>query len=57
MQKQLLLVVTRIEKPDNVKIRNVDTGIDFLEASVDELPADIFISVAAIYDFKNEKNI
>ena len=43
---------TSIEKPDNVKIRNVDTGIDFLEASVDELPADIFISVAAICDFK-----
>ncbi len=46
---------TSIEKPDNVKIRNVDTGIDFLEASVDELPADIFISVAAICDFKMKK--
>ena len=46
---------TSIEKPDNVKIRNVDTGIDFLEASVDELPADIFISVAAICDYKMKK--
>ena len=46
---------TSIEKPDNVKIRNVDTGIDFLEASVDELPADIFVSVAAICDFKMKK--
>ena len=46
---------TSIEKPDNVKIRNVDTGIDFLEASIDELPADIFISVAAICDYKMKK--
>ena len=46
---------TSIEKPDNVKIRKVDTGIDFLEASIDELPADIFISVAAICDYKMKK--
>ena len=43
---------TNIKPPENVDIRNVKTGEDFLEESLALLPADIYISVAAISDFK-----
>lgn len=43
---------TNIEKPRNMKIKNVKTGKDFLASSIEELPTDIFISVAAISDWK-----
>ena len=51
---------TNIEKPRNMKIKNVKTGKDFLASSIEELPTDIFISVAAISDwevktFSNQK--
>ena len=51
---------TNIEKPRNIKIKNVKTARDFLASSIEELPADIFISVAAISDwevktFSNQK--
>ena len=43
---------TNIQKPDNVKLIEVKSGEDFLRAAIRELPADIFVSVAAICDWK-----
>ncbi|MBH43220.1 MAG: bifunctional phosphopantothenoylcysteine decarboxylase/phosphopantothenate--cysteine ligase CoaBC [Rickettsiales bacterium] len=43
---------TSIDPPSNVKIVNVKTGEDFLNFSLKNLPADVFVSVAAISDWK-----
>ena len=43
---------TSIDPPSNVKIVNVKTGEDFLNFSLKNLPADVFVSVAAIADWK-----
>lgn len=43
---------TKLRKPDNVLLKNVLTGEEFLQSSLKTLPADIFISVAAISDWK-----
>tara|TARA_X000000950_G_C13897804_1_gene653642 strand:+ start:1935 stop:3125 length:1191 start_codon:yes stop_codon:yes gene_type:complete len=46
---------TNLPPPQGVKVENVKTGKDFLDASLSMLPADIFISVAAICDWKFSK--
>ena len=43
---------TNIDPPSNVKVIKVKTGEDFLNFSLKNLPADVFISVAAISDWK-----
>tara|TARA_B100000989_G_scaffold287979_1_gene258203 strand:- start:3084 stop:4349 length:1266 start_codon:yes stop_codon:yes gene_type:complete len=43
---------TNIDPPSNIKIIRVKTGEDFLNSSLKNLPADVFISVAAISDWK-----
>ena len=43
---------TNIDPPSNVKIIKVKTGEDFLDFSLKNLPTDVFISVAAISDWK-----
>lgn len=46
---------TDLEPPPGVQVTNVKTGKDFLDASLSNLPADIFISVAAISDWRITK--
>ena len=41
--------------PINVKIKKVTSGDDFLNYSINNLPTDIYISVAAISDWKIKK--
>ena len=43
---------THIEKPSNVVFKKVKTGHEFLIQSINSLPADIYVSVAAISDWK-----
>ncbi len=43
---------TNLDPPNGVKFKRVKTGQDFLDVSISNLPADIFISVAAICDWK-----
>ena len=43
---------TKLRKPDNVILKNVLTGEEFLQSSLKTLPADIFVSVAAISDWR-----
>ena len=43
---------TKISPPSNVELISVESGDDFLKKSIDNLPADIYISVAAISDWK-----
>ena len=43
---------TKISPPSNVELISVESGDDFLKKSIDKLPADIYISVAAISDWK-----
>ena len=43
---------TNLDPPNGVKFERVKTGQDFLDVSISNLPADIFISVAAICDWK-----
>jgi len=46
---------TNLVNPDNVKVINVESGEEFLKKSVAQLPVDIFISVAAISDWRSKK--
>ncbi len=46
---------TNLDPPNGVKFERVKTGQDFLDVSISNLPADIFISVAAICDWKAKK--
>ena len=46
---------TALEPPTNVNFISVESGDDFLKKSIENLPADIFISVAAISDWKANK--
>ena len=51
---------TNLEIPKGIKVKKVTSAKDFLKNSIESLPADIFISVAAISDwsvenFKNKK--
>ena len=43
---------TKIPKPSGIVVKNVFTADDFLKTSIESLPADIFVSVAAIADWK-----
>lgn len=43
---------TKLNKPNNVIFKEVKTGKDFLTASIESLPTDVFISVAAISDWR-----
>ena len=43
---------TTIPKPSGIVVKNVFTADDFLKTSIESLPADIFVSVAAIADWK-----
>ena len=44
-----------LDPPPNVISIPVESGADFLKKSIENLPADIFISVAAISDWKSKK--
>lgn len=46
---------TDLEPPPGVQVTHVKTGKDFLDASISNLPTDIFISVAAISDWRITK--
>ncbi len=46
---------TSMGTPTNVKLIKVQTAKEFLESSISELPCDVFISVAAISDWKAKK--
>ena len=46
---------TNLEPPPGVQVTYVKTGKDFLDESISNLPADIFISVAAISDWRITK--
>ena len=43
---------TKISPPSNVELISVESSNDFLKKSIEKLPADIYISVAAISDWK-----
>lgn len=43
---------TKLEKPSNVTFKSVKSGEEFLDTSLNSLPTDIFVSVAAISDWK-----
>jgi len=47
---------TKISPPSNVELISVESSDDFLKKSIEKLPVDIYISVAAISDWK-AKNI
>ena len=42
---------TKLEAPKNVKVIDVESGNEFLKKSLENLPCDVFISVAAISDW------
>ena len=46
---------TNLSTPRNVKFLEAKSGKDFLDSALSELPCDLFISVAAISDWKVEK--
>ena len=54
---QVILVTgsTNLEKPRNIKIVDASSTKDFYEKVSDELPFDVFISAAAISDWRIEK--
>ena len=43
------------EIPKNIKVIKVESGKDFLTSTLSKLPCDIFISVAAISDWRLKK--
>ena len=43
---------TKLSPPSDIKLLNVQTGKDFYEKVISNLPCEIFISVAAISDWK-----
>ena len=43
-----------IPTPDNVRLKTIESADDMLKAVEDSLPADIFISTAAVCDWKPE---
>ena len=45
---------TKLDQPLGMKFKKAETGKEFLNHSLTELPADIYISVAAIADWKIE---
>ena len=47
---------TKISPPSNVEFISVESSDDFLKKSIEKLPVDIYVSVAAISDWK-AKNI
>lgn len=59
VKTKLISGPTNIKKPEGVTIKNVLSGDDFLKETRASLPADIFISAAAIGDWKikNYSNI
>jgi len=46
---------TNLEIPNSIKLIKVESGKDFLNSTLSELPCDIFISVAAISDWRFKK--
>ena len=46
---------TSIEAEKNIELINVQSGNEFLKKSIENLPCDIFISVAAISDWCTKK--
>ena len=46
---------TNIEKPKNIKILDVESGADFYKNIVSNLPCEVFVSVAAISDWKSKR--
>ena len=46
---------TKLDLPINLSVKRVQSAGDFLKASLDSLPCDIFISVAAITDWECKK--
>ncbi len=46
---------TNLQPPPNVDLISVNSGDQFLKESIKNLPADIYISVAAISDWKSNK--
>ncbi len=48
---------TDIEKPKNVKIISASDADDFYKKTVSNLPCDVFISAAAISDWKSKKKV
>ena len=47
---------TRLKPPSNVEFISVESSDEFLKHSIERLPVDIYVSVAAISDWK-AKNI
>jgi len=46
---------TSLSDPKNVKLIKVESGVEFLDCTLSHLPSDIFISVAAISDWKTNR--
>ena len=46
---------TKLELPSDFSVKRVQSAENFLQASLDSLPCDIFISVAAITDWKPKR--
>ena len=46
---------TKLEAPKNVKVIDVESGNEFLKKSLENLPCDVFISVAAKSDVSVKK--
>jgi phosphopantothenoylcysteine decarboxylase/phosphopantothenate--cysteine ligase len=46
---------TKISPPSNVEFISVESSDEFLKKSMEKLPADVYISVAAISDWKAKK--
>ena len=55
VQTTLITGPSTLDPPPNIKVIRVESGADFLKKSIESLPADIFISVAAISDWKSKK--
>ena len=54
-QTLLISGPTTLQKPQNVNVISVQSGNDYLIKSIENLPADIFVSVAAISDWMSKK--
>ena len=54
VQTTLITGPSTLDPPPNINVIRVEAGADFLKKSIESLPADIFISVAAISDWKSK---
>jgi phosphopantothenoylcysteine decarboxylase/phosphopantothenate--cysteine ligase len=54
-QTLLISGPTTLQKPQNVNLISVQSGNDYLIKSIENLPVDIFVSVAAISDWMSNK--